>query len=64
MSTYPTARGGVIRYDSRDPSRVVVPTRIMWLVTAAVAFSLTGGRGVLLCAPLVFWLLELPGSLF
>ncbi|MFD8995638.1 hypothetical protein [Streptomyces abikoensis] len=64
VSTYPKARGGVIRYDSRDPSRVVVPTRIMWLVTAAVAFCLTGGWGVLLCAPLVFWLLELPGSLF
>lgn len=57
------ARRGEIRYDPRDPRRVVVPTRIKWLSDIALGFFLAGAWGVLLVTPLIVWLLVLPSRL-
>jgi len=53
-----------IRYDPQDPSRMLAPTRVFWLVQAFVAFGMTGIWGVFLCYPAVLWLRRLLALLF
>ncbi|OIK28297.1 hypothetical protein VT52_006400 [Streptomyces malaysiense] len=47
-----------IRYDPRNPSCVIAPTRLAWLGAALAAFLEIGLWGVAFTAPAVIWLIE------
>ncbi|PSJ24978.1 hypothetical protein B7P34_30575 [Streptosporangium nondiastaticum] len=58
------SHNGEIRYDPQDPSRVVVPTRIMWLfvdVATLVAFGVPGSG---LIGVWLDWAVRVPDALF
>lgn len=48
-----------IRYDPKDPSRVLAPTRVAWLGIALAAFLVTGVWGVIFGIPAALWLIRL-----
>lgn len=58
---FPESRGwrDEVRYDPKDPSRVLAPTRVAWLGLAVVAFCLTGLWGTLCTVPALVWVIEL-----
>ena len=47
-----------IRYDPKDPSSVLAPTRAAWLVNVLGAFMLTGFWGVVFGIPAAIWIKE------
>lgn len=52
-------RRDVIRYDPRDPARVLAPSPWARFGIAVAAFTLPGFAGVVLSAPAVYWLFGL-----
>ncbi|WP_162890403.1 hypothetical protein [Streptomyces olivoreticuli] len=50
------SHNGEIRYDPADPSRVVVPTRVMWLAGDVLLFWMAGAPGLALTGNYGLWL--------
>ncbi|WP_367130748.1 MULTISPECIES: hypothetical protein [Streptomyces] len=58
------SRNGELRYDPQDPSRVVVPTRILWLFLDVVTLVGLGAPACGLIGVWLEWAARVPGALF